>query len=228
MRIYRNFVEALSEVRRDLGEMGILVHTKSYQNKDISHDDEYSTKELQNYIYQVTNPYLDDLPASKPWVELEFMERISSLPVNPGTAYLTRKDVWNEFLNKEGKFDYTYNERLHYGKFSQITQAIDTLKKDPMSRQAYISIWDKYDLADSGGYFRIPCSLGYQFQIRRDKLNITYLQRSSDYVTHFTNDIYLAVKLQGFIANELRVAVGTYTHWIGSLHAFKKDLSDVF
>lgn len=230
MRIYRNFKEAYSEVRRDLGEMGILVHTTSYQNKDISGMDEFTTKELQNYTYQVTNTtgFETDLKASLPWAEHEFYERLDDCPKNPGDAYLLRHQVWEEFLNKDRRFDYTYGERLHTCGTNQIKSVIEVLKNDRSSRQAYISIWDNLDITNAGGDVRIPCSLGYLFQIRRDKLNITYLQRSSDFVTHFQNDVYLACKMQHFIAGKLNIETGSYTHWIGSLHAFKKDLADVF
>ena len=267
MRVYKNFKEALSEVRRDLGEMGIIVKTKSYQNKDISGNSDYDTKELQNYIYQVTQPNLFDLNPTQPWADEEFEERLQ-YAINPGKAWKSRKGVWEEFLNDNHRFDYTYSERYHpyidiywdpefnsEDEFNpedicQIEAVVKALSNDTSSRQAYLSVWDPKDIFFAGGSRRIPCSLGYLFQIRRDKLNVTYLQRSSDFVTHFTNDVYLTHKLQKHIVkllndefrrqyNELsdeekvnnfcqEVSCGTFTHWIGSLHAFRKDLADVF
>ena len=234
MRIYSNFQEAISEVSRDLAEMGILVHPKSYQDKIVEGDSRFTTMELQNYIYTVTDPRCVDLSPSQPWADLEFGERISKEPINPGEAYLTRKDIWDQFLIKDeygrDKFAYTYAERLH--NFNQIESLISTMKNDKSSRQGFISIWEQGDITRTGGISRIPCSLGYLFQIRRDRLNMTYLQRSSDFVTHFTNDVYLATKLQSFICTELKksmdLEMGGFTHWVGSLHAFKKDLSHIF
>lgn len=267
MRVYKNFKEALSEVRRDLGEMGIVVKTRSYQNKHIAGNSDYDTKELQNYIYQVTQPNASDLNPTQPWADLEFGERLQ-VGVNPGEAWKSRKEVWEEFINFRERFDYTYSERYHpyidfffdteTGSFDgyfpqktdQIDAVIDVLVNDTNSRQAYLSVWDPKDVFNAGGNERIPCSLGYLFQIRRDQLNVTYLQRSSDFVTHFVNDVYLTHLLQKHIVEELNsrfryqydaltkkeraktfckeVSCGTFTHWIGSLHAFRKDLSDVF
>ena len=60
MRIFNDFNEALSEIKRDLAEMGIDVHTKTMQNKNIENDDNYSTKELQFYSYRIIDPLEGD------------------------------------------------------------------------------------------------------------------------------------------------------------------------
>lgn len=236
MRIYSNFKDATNEIKRDLAEMGIGIHPKTYQNKDVHDDPQFDTKELQNYMYSVTQPNPEDLALpNRLWAAEEFRERLSEEPINPGEAYKLRPEVWEQFL-VNGFFDYTYPERLTpllpigMGKsfISQIVEAIRTLKNDPDSRQCYISIWTPADILSTGGNRRIPCTLGYQFQIRNGALNITYLQRSSDFATHFQNDVWMATMLQHYMATKLSVPVGIYTHWIGSLHIFSKDVKEVF
>ena len=227
MRIYQNFKEVLSEVKRDLAEMGIGVHTQTYQDKFIGDDPTMATKELQNYMYCVintTNP--SEILPTQPWADAEFQERISGKHMNPGEAYRLRKDVWDTFLDIERKFGYTYPDRI--SDFCQIDRIVSTLENDSYSRQAYMSIWTPEDLTKTGGVSRVPCTLGYQFQVRKGALNITYLQRSSDFATHFNNDVYLAVRMQHYIASRLGMATGTFTHWIGSLHVFIKDIKGVF
>lgn len=228
MRIYKNFSEATNEIKRDLAEMGVNVRPKSYQNKNVEDNPDFFTKELQNYMYTVTTPRLCHLKPTQPWADAEFEERMSDPPVNPGEAYKLRSEVWDQFLDSDKEFDYTYSERLtNYGEYHQVRDALRILKKDPDSRQCFISIWDK-DIYNAGGDIRIPCTLGYQLQIRDGALNLTYLQRSSDFATHFQNDLYLAFRLQKLIALELEIPVGMYTHWIGSLHIFQKDIKGVF
>lgn len=227
MRIYQNFREVRSEVKRDLAEMGINVHTQTYQDKFIGDDPMMATKELQNYMYCVvdtSNP-ADMLP-TQPWADAEFQERISGKHMNPGEAYRLRKEVWDDFLDEEGKFGYTYPDRI--SDFNQIDRIVATLENDSFSRQAYMSIWTPEDITKTGGISRVPCSLGYQFQVRKGALNITYLQRSSDFATHFNNDVFLAVQMQHHIAKRLEMKPGTFTHWIGSLHVFMKDIQGVF
>lgn len=229
MRIYQTFKEALPEIKRDLAEMGIKVHPRTYQDRQVGDNPDFQTLELQNYIYTVVDPNCTDLEPSQPWADEEWFERkqgINGTPVNPGEAWKKRREVWEEFLDNQGRFAYNYPERLDVN--SQVQKVIDRLSLDSDSRQLFISVWDAHDTSNLGGVSRVPCTLGYLLQCRRDKLNITYLQRSADFATHFVNDVFLAHLLQNYVALETGKQVGTYTHWIGSLHIFNKDAREVF
>ena len=223
MRIYKNFKEAVSEITRDVKEMGHRVHTYSYQDQVIKDDPLFETLEVSNYIYTVTGPDLEDLDPVQPWADQEFAERVSGYPLNPGEAWKERETIWREFLHN-GKLSYNYYERMYVN----INMMMAALKHDNMYRQLFLSIWKPGDIRSTGGAGRIPCTLGYLFQYRQEKLNITYLQRSADLATHLINDMYLACRLQHWIAKKLEVEVGTFTHWLGSLHVFQKDVADVF
>lgn len=208
--------------------MGILVHPRTVQNLLVKGDPDYDTFELQDYIYRVTSPDVADCNPTKPWVDAEFEERMETQEViNPGEAWKLRPEVWTELL-VDGKFDYTYNERLQTPFGHQVDLAVNTLFKDPDSRRAFIAVWDPTDIHSSMQEVRVPCTLGYQLQIRNGQLNMTYLQRACDFVTHYQNDIYLATQLQGFIADQLDVPHGFFTHWVASMHVFRKDVKDVF
>jgi thymidylate synthase len=212
--------------------MGIRVHTRTYQDRLIADDPEMETLELNNYIYQVVEPRVRDLHPTQPWADAEFEERITSIlapteeVVNPGEAWRLRSDVWGPFLQEDGSFAYTYNERLTENE--QVAKILAALRRDKYSRQAFVSIWQSYDTDMLGGISRVPCSLGYLLQIRGDKLNLTYLQRSADFATHFTNDVYLAFRFQEWVAGQLRIEPGFFCHWVGSLHVFQKDVKNVF
>lgn len=146
--------------------------------------------------------------------------------INPGKAYLERLDVWEEYLH-DGKLAYTYNELIW--KNDQLTKVIERIKEDPDSRQLWVSLWDNSKHPDLlGGLSRVPCSLGYGFQVREGKLNMHYVMRSCDFSTHFRNDVYLAVKLLEYVAKETGYPVGNFTHTIFSLHIYKKDAEGVF
>ena len=244
-RIFQNCKEAIDVIRRDLAEMGHNIHPKSYQNKDIANDPDYAAKEVTNYTYSIVNPYITDLPdSSQKWVQAEAEERLSGQRLNPGEAYKLRPEVWNQFLvnGEHGeKFDYTYPCRLNplcekdnNLVLNQIDRVVEELASNPDSRQCYISIWRPNDLVNMGGKERIPCTLGYLIQIRDGQLQITYLQRSSDFATHFQNDVALAILLAQEISVRIfnkygkSYPVGLFTHWIGSLHVYMKDIKNVF
>lgn len=181
--------------------------------------------ELQNYIYTVTQPNWDSIPLkNRDWAVLEFAERTGGQPLNPGTAWKKREEYWKQFLTSGGLFDYAYPERMAY----QLPSVIEALKKDPMTRRAFLPIYDAtQDTQDDFGC-RIPCSLGYHFLYRQGKLNVTYLLRSSDFFEHFNYDIYLADRLKCYVAERCSMEPGNFTHWVGSLHVFAKDVEGVF
>lgn len=231
MRLYTNAKETFEEIKRDLAEMGLWVHPKTMQDKNIEGNPDYETIELQNYCYTILDAKSIDIPnVSQPWADAEFKERITK-PIdgqfiNPGEAYKLREDVWNEFLHN-GKLGYTYNELLWNN--NQFEKIVDRLKEDPDSRQLWISLWDPNRDADLlGGISRVPCSLGYCFQVREGKLNMHYVMRSCDFSTHFANDVYLAIKLLEYVAELTGYEVGSFTHTIFSLHVYRKDIKGVF
>ena len=227
MRIYDNFIEAFSEIARDLKEMGITHHTKTMQDKNIEGDVNFDTLELPNYIYTVTHPQLEDLQPTQPWADLDWKERLSGISgcaVNPGIAWEERSEIWEEFLHN-GKFGYTYSERFAWHR--QVDNVITRLKDDPGSRQLYVAMWTQSDSKYLGS-IRVPCSLGWHFMYRGGKLNVTYFMRSCDFATHFQNDIFMAMKLQHHIAYSVGMEPGHYCHFMGSLHVYKRDVADVF
>lgn len=224
MRFYETFPIAINEVKRDLKEMGIQVKTKSVQNMDVSDDEGYDSYELQNYGYTVTRPDFTSIPMKNPqWAEEEFKERTCGQPLNPGSAWRLRKEYWARFLNRFGRFDYAYPERIT----PNLHHVINALKIDPYTRRAFLPILWSTDSADDFNR-RFPCSIGYHFLYRQGALSMTYYLRSSDFGEHFNYDIYLANRLQAYVAKETGLKPGYFCHVIGSLHIFQHEVAGVF
>ena len=230
MRIYSNSFELMSELGRELNSYGQTVKPKTYQNKVIEGKEEFETKELICQQYCLTSlgdpVWLFVFSHSKEWADAEFQERIDTSDIiNPGKAWELRKDLWEQFL-VNGKFDYTYNERMVI-----LPYTIQLLKSDSDTRKAVLPIFNGNDEDDTLYYHgnkRIPCSMYYDFLIRQNGkgekvLHICYHQRSSDFVTHFGNDVYLAWRLMEYVAKEVGVKPGYLYHTIDSLHSYKKD-----
>lgn len=225
MRVYNSFTQAKNEITRDLNELGIPVRA-GYQSK--SEAQEWETQEFQDMDYRVTRPRLVDLTPTQPWCATEWDDRLGGImghPSNPGNAYTFRANIWAPLLEHDGKFSYTYSERLADARVGFL---IEGLRKNLFSRQIYISIWNPDIDSVRVGYRRVPCSLGYQLMFRNGALDMSYHMRSSDFITHWDNDVWLAVRLQQWIADELEVPYGTFTHKIGSFHAYTKDIAHAF
>lgn len=243
MRIYENAYELMSEMGRNLWEMGLENKPNFYQNKDILGDDNFLTKELVCEQYCLLSME-DDSPlfyftdeTCKAWVKAELEERlrvgqydevdVEDGALNPGDAWRIRKEVWDEFL-VDGMFDYTYPERLYYKGLPIVGSVINLLQDDPGTRKAIIPIYSLEDNFYINGERRIPCSMYYQLLLRTkpngDKfLTMIYNQRSSDFITHFGNDVWLAWKMGEYIADAVGVKMERLIHNIGSLHVYKKD-----
>lgn len=231
MRIYKNAYELISEIYRDVWEMGVEIQTDTMQNLDIRGNPDYLTKEILNYSYCLRSiekaEYLflvDNRMLA--YAKQELRDRLHALWENPGHSYKIRKDVWEPFLNKYGRFDYTYNERIR----KQLEIVIEELMMRPNTRQAIISIWDPtIDVHNLGGLKRVPCSMYYQFIIRDGKLDVIYNMRSCDVMTHFGVDVWLAYMLMVEISTYLppTISPGVLYHNIASLHCYQKDWANL-
>ena len=191
-----------------------------------------------------------------PWAEDHFKERVSGNPTNPGEEYKNWpfwKGQSDVMMDKGTKFSHTYQERfwpkqanmneteitdgyIKFGiryEYGDLDDVVSLLAGDPDTRQAYLPIFFPEDTgAVHGG--RIPCTLGYLFQIREDYLHISYYIRSCDYYRHFRDDIYMAVRLVHTIIDYLKnqdpeqfkyLKPGLFDMHIGSLHIFNHEVS---
>jgi thymidylate synthase len=159
---------------------------------------------------------IDSLGLSREFVRLDFLDRISPKPVNPGRAIEADEvGVLSKFLH-DGLLDYTYSERL----CNQYQFIIDLLIEHPNTRQAYMSVWDKAIDINRLEKMRVPCSLGYHFFIRDNKLVMIYSMRSLEVTKCLGNDIFTASLMLQYIANQVGVDYGYIQFHIGSMHIF--------
>lgn len=104
----------------------------------------------------------------------------------------------------------------------QIQYVIDTLTRDPTSRQAVITIWDPAKDATAVGSKDYACNNLLQFQIQEGKLVLCSYVRSNDIIWGMSaiNFVEWCV-LQQVIASKLGVEVGYYVHNVGNLHLYE-------
>jgi thymidylate synthase len=110
---------------------------------------------------------------------------------------------------------------------SHIDKLVDELLRHPNSRQLWLPVWYPND-EERRGDRRVPCSLGYWIVQREGAIHETYMMRSCDLYTHYANDVALATMLLHYVAKMTDFKVGTFTHYVGSLHVYAKDVAHVF
>jgi thymidylate synthase len=178
-----------------------------------------------------------------PWAEEHFQERVSGTPYNPPPSHERwpfRRQNNAEHVDVQGQFSHTYPERFwpKYAHqhpdtlferegirfaYGDVSDVIKLLSRRRHTRQAYLPIWFPEDLTASVAGERVPCSLGYHFMIRDDALSVRYVMRSVDFLRHFRDDVYMAMRLAQWVAHRVRPLLagpGKLVMHISSLHIF--------
>lgn len=199
-----------------------------------------------------------------PWSEGHFQERVAGKPVNPGDwhhrwPYHGNSEALHQ-RDDQKRYDHNYMERFwpkeagqddsHTGSrgwrisndramgyrfaVGDLKDVVDLLKREPLTRQAFLPVWFPEDTGATAGQ-RVPCTLGYHFIIRENKLHMVYYLRSCEIYRHFKNDVYMAMRLGQWVRNQvfnLRAnrdlslnapEMGSLTMHITSLHGFVGD-----
>lgn len=128
--------------------------------------------------------------------------------------------------------------------YGDLQDLIELLCAQPYTRQAYIPLFFPEDtgIGDGG---RKMCSLGYHFLLRDIRtltgcqtplLNVWYPMRSCDFIRHWADDCYLAIRLLLWVLDQCRsidetnfwksVRPGVFSMHMTSLHVFPNDFHD--
>jgi hypothetical protein len=269
MKVYPNFSAAITAVGNQLRDYPHEIPAGRWQSTDMSKDPAARMKEILNVSFQVAlawneNPsvWADDIKPNMPWAEDHFKERVCGRPLNPGVQWANWP--WalsaDKFRKAAGeKFSHTYMERYwpkHAGPevtgyglsghtgirydYGDLNDVVTHLLGDPLSRQAYLPVWFPEDTGVVHGE-RVPCTLGYHFIQRSGYFHSTYYIRSCDFYRHFRDDLYLSIRLQLWLLQQLRgkephtvselwkrVKMATFTFHCVSMHCFVNDWNKLY
>lgn len=258
MKVYSgSFINIVRQLLGDFLGAAEPVDVGQWQSLDIKGDSSKVTWELREASLVIGMPASMSQAQSEyrpnlPWAEDHFQERVSGHPLNPPPS-----QAWWPFAQqghadhlKDGKFSHTYPERFwprHAGhgeswcypgdepmagirfEYGDLYSVVERMQKNPYTRQAYLPIWFPEDTGAPDSE-RVPCTLGYLFMIRNNKLHITYHIRSCDFMRHWRDDVYMAVRLGQWIQGIMRensqvpdLEMGELTMHIGSFHIFEGD-----
>lgn len=109
--------------------------------------------------------------------------------------------------------------------FNQIEKMIELLKVHPESRRAVMNInTPRENVIETKDEF---CTIALQLLVRDGKLNMTGIMRSNDLWSGTPYDIFYFTEIQKYIANQLGLEYGTYTHCVTSLHIYDRNIEDI-
>ncbi|HEY6231475.1 MAG TPA: thymidylate synthase [Pyrinomonadaceae bacterium] len=107
------------------------------------------------------------------------------------------------------------------GRLSQWDRMVKLLRTDDQSRRALIPLSDALDDFEAGTA-DVACASMLQFFIRQRKLHAVVYMRSNDAIWGLPYDIFLFTMLQELLCCELGLELGTYSHFVGSLHLYER------
>ena len=148
------------------------------------------------------------------------------------TKYLKENGVsiWDEWADKDGNLGPVYGYQWRSwptpdGKhIDQLTEVIDTIKKNPDSRRMIVSAWNVADLSKMA---LMPCHSFFQFYVADGKLSCQLYQRSADMFLGVPFNIASYALLTMMVAKVCGLQPGDFIHTFGDAHIYSNHFEQV-
>uniref|UniRef100_A0AAU6R7A5 Thymidylate synthase n=1 Tax=Micrococcus phage Kurnik TaxID=3092208 RepID=A0AAU6R7A5_9CAUD len=170
-------------------------------------NEDYIGREIEWYAKMSLNVY--DIPGGPPkiWRDVAVQE-------DRGVGYL-----------RKGTINSNYGFLLfHKENGRQYEHVLETLRKDPTSRQA-VAVYTRpqiHEDATRGGMHDFICTNTVQYLIRDGLLHVVVNMRSNDAVYGFRNDYAWQLYVQEMICRDLKIEPGEIMWQVGSLHIYPR------
>ena len=110
----------------------------------------------------------------------------------------------------------------------QLSDTINLLKRDPLSRQAAIVYRDPFGDRENINTKDRACNIATTFSLRDGKLNLAQLVRSHDLVWGVPYNWIQFGYIAQVISEQLDVKVGSYTELCSNLHVYAPFYNDIY
>ena len=135
--------------------------------------------------------------------------------------------IWDDWADAEGELGPVYGRqwRSWPGRdgqpIDQISEAVETLKKNPDSRRIIVSAWNPADIPDMK---LAPCHCLFQFYVADGKLSCQLYQRSADIFLGVPFNIASYALLTMMMAQVTGLKAGAFVHTLGDAHLYLNHL----
>lgn len=148
------------------------------------------------------------------------------------TKFLTDNGVsiWDEWADKDGNLGPVYGYQWRSwpspdGKhIDQLTEVVETIKKNPDSRRMIVSAWNVADLSKMA---LMPCHAFFQFYVADGKLSCQLYQRSADMFLGVPFNIASYALLTLMMAQVCGLQPGDFVHTFGDAHIYSNHFEQV-
>ena len=138
--------------------------------------------------------------------------------------------IWNEWAAPDGDLGpiYGYQWRSwpapNGQHIDQISEVVETIKKNPDSRRIIVSAWN---VADIPRMALAPCHAFFQFYVADGKLSCQLYQRSADIFLGVPFNIASYALLTHMMAQQCNLEVGDFVWTGGDCHLYSNHLEQV-
>jgi len=138
--------------------------------------------------------------------------------------------IWNEWADENGDLGHIYGYQwrswpdYNGGSIDQITEAVETIKKNPDSRRIIVSAWNVADLPNMN---LPPCHAFFQFYVANGRLSLQLYQRSADIFLGVPFNIASYAILLQMVAQVTGLKAGDFVHTLGDAHIYTNHLDQV-
>ena len=144
-------------------------------------------------------------------------------------SYLHKNGVtiWDEWADEYGELGPVYGSqwrswRAADGKtIDQISQLIEQIKENPLSRRHIVSAWNVGELDKMA---LPPCHTFFQFYVAQNKLSCQLYQRSADVFLGVPFNIASYALLLQMVAHITGYKVGEFVHTFGDVHLYNNHI----
>ena len=138
--------------------------------------------------------------------------------------------IWNEWADENGYLGHIYGYQWRSwpdyegGFIDQITEAVETIKKNPDSRRIIVSAWNVADIKNMN---LPPCHAFFQFYVADGRLSLQLYQRSADTFLGVPFNIASYALLLQMVAQVTGLKAGEFIHTLGDTHIYLNHLEQV-
>ncbi len=138
--------------------------------------------------------------------------------------------IWNEWADENGNLGHIYGFQWRSwptpegNSIDQISQLINEIKSNPISRRLIVSAWNVGDLDKMN---LPPCHLLFQFYVNEGKLSCQLYQRSADIFLGVPFNIASYALLTMMVAQVTGLKPGDFVHTFGDAHIYNNHLDQV-
>ena len=135
---------------------------------------------------------------------------------------------WNDWESKDrpGTIGQRYGATVK--KYDLVNNLLKELKEDPFGRRHIMSLWQEEDFKETDGLK--PCAFLTMWNVRKQNgimyLDMTLIQRSSDYLTACAINQLQYIALLLMVSKHCNMEPGVFTHFIQNIQIYDRHVEN--